>query len=167
MTRAGLYHASCLACSHCARPLDPSSLLDTKEAVFCKPCYAVLRGTRYRVSIYNYLHYLHYLHRSRSKSRPPPDPRQLPAADDDTAACRGCHGKMFGPERVATALGGFHAQCFKCARCERSLLPSPESACSLGGAAVCRACYSRARSQSRKAGEDVEGRLVHARWRIT
>ena len=52
MTRAGLYHASCLACSHCARPLDPSSLLDTKEAVFCKPCYAVLRGTRSRVNIY-------------------------------------------------------------------------------------------------------------------
>ena len=55
LTRAGLYHASCLGCSHCARPLDPSSLLDTKEAVFCKPCYAVLRGTRYRVSINDYL----------------------------------------------------------------------------------------------------------------
>ena len=51
MTRAGLYHASCLACSHCARPLDPSSLLDTKEAVFCKPCYAVLRGTRSSINI--------------------------------------------------------------------------------------------------------------------
>ena len=54
MTRAGLYHASCLACSHCARPLDPSSLLDTKEAVFCKPCYAVLRGTRSLINICEY-----------------------------------------------------------------------------------------------------------------
>ena len=55
MTRAGLYHASCLACSHCARPLDPSSLLDTKEAVFCKPCYAVLRGTRSLINICEYI----------------------------------------------------------------------------------------------------------------
>ena len=55
LTRAGLYHASCLACSHCARPLDPSSLLDTKEAVFCKPCYAVLRGTRSLINICEYI----------------------------------------------------------------------------------------------------------------
>ena len=107
MTRAGLYHASCLACSHCARPLDPSSLLDTKEAVFCKPCYAVLRGTRYRVSIYNYL-IIYNIYTGRAPSRgprrtPASSPRPMTTRMRAAAATARCSGPSAWPRRWAAS----------------------------------------------------------------
>ena len=147
LTKAGYYHTSCLSCSHCAKSLDPSSLTDgPNKSVLCRPCYAVLHGPR-----------------SRSRSRGPVDVTQFPAAESDPSRCQGCGGKMFEPERVATCFGSFHAQCFKCQKCEQNLLQSPDAACSRNGHILCKQCFNREKSQSRKEGNEEDGSLNYAR----
>ena len=70
---------------------------------------------------------------------------------------------MFEPEKVATCFGSFHAQCFKCQKCDKNLLQSPEAACSRNGHILCKQCFNREKSQSRKEGNEEDGSLNYAR----
>ena len=151
MTRAGLYHASCLACSHCARPLDPSSLLDTKEAVFCKPCYAVLRGTRSRVDIYNYL-IIYIIYTGRAPSR---GPRRTPASSPlmttrrpAAAATARCSGRSAWPRRWAPSTRSASSARGASAVCCRAPRPRARWA---GLLCAARATPARAPSRGRRA----------------
>ena len=146
-TRGGYYHTSCLSCKQCHKSLDNSSYLDGPgQGVFCRSCYAQLYG-----------------HRSRSRSRGPVDVTQFPADEDDPNKCQGCKGKMFGPEKLSTCFGSFHSPCFKCEKCNKSLLLSPESACSRNGTILCKQCFTKEKSVSRKEGNDEDGTLLYAR----
>ena len=147
MTRAGFCHTSCLSCVHCSKSLDPGNFADgPNKSVFCRPCYAVLHG-----------------HRSRSRSRAPADVKQFLAEENDPNRCQGCSGKIFEPEKVTTCFGSFHAACFKCAKCEKNLLHSPVSACSRNGLMLCKQCFNREISQSRKEGNEEDGSLNYAK----
>ena len=39
--------------------------------------------------------------------------------------CPGCNGKIFDAEKLLTQYGPFHTNCFKCFKCEKSLVSSP------------------------------------------
>ena len=147
VTRAGLYHLSCLCCLNCNKTLDTSNFCDGgSRGVFCRHCYSVLHG-----------------HRSRSQSRAPLDCAQFEADEDDPNKCQGCRGKIFGPEKLTTCYGLFHSPCFKCAKCERSLASSMDTACNRNGQILCKLCYNKEKSVSRKEGKDEDGFLTYAK----
>ena len=147
VTRAGLYHASCLACTHCGRGLDTSNLYDGSDrGVFCRHCYSALHGPR-----------------SRSRSRGPVDYAQFEAEEDDPNKCQGCQGKIFGPEKLTTCFGSFHSPCFKCVKCQRNLVATIDKACMRNGQIFCKQCFNREKSISRKEGIDEDCFLTYAK----
>ena len=147
MSKSGSYHMSCLSCDNCNRLLDSSTFFDGPgKTIYCKNCYATLHG-----------------HRSRSKSRGPVDYSKIQAEENDPNQCQGCKGKIFEAEKFSTCFGTFHLPCFRCNKCNTSLHLSPDSACSRNGKIMCKQCFSKERSQSRKAGNDEEGYLIYAK----
>ena len=146
-TRSGPYHMTCLGCCNCHKVLDQTNLYEGPQGtIFCKKCYSQKHG-----------------HRSRSRSLGPVDYSKYQTEDDDPDQCQGCKGKIFGPEKFTTCFGSFHTPCFKCEKCSRSLHLSPETACSRNGLVICKQCFTREKSQSRKAGVDEDGVLLYAK----
>jgi DNA-directed RNA polymerase subunit RPC12/RpoP len=79
----------------------------------------------------------------RSKSCGTVDYAQFPADELDNSRCPGCHGKVFGAERLATCFGSFHGACFKCSKCQINLEATVEQACSRNGQILCKRCNFR------------------------
>ena len=146
VTRAGLYHSSCLACSHCGRALHTSNLCEGEGGVFRRHCYSVLHGPR-----------------SRSQSRGPVDLAQFQAGEEDPNKCRGCQGKIFQPEKLSTCFGSFHSPCFKCSKCERNLVATIDKACMRNELILCKQCFNKEKSISKKEGNDEDGILTYAK----
>jgi hypothetical protein len=106
MARSGPFHHSRVAGLECSRKLDISQGNDGRDGgVYCKNCY----GDKYG-------------HKGRSRSAI----REVvfPAQEGDVI-CPGCNGKIFDAEKLLTQYGPFHTACFKCLKCEKSLVYSP------------------------------------------
>ena len=145
MSSHGIYHLACLSCSNCATSLSQANFYAGPEkGIYCRNCYDSIHGRR-----------------ARSRSRGPLNLTQFQAEENDENRCMGCGGKIFEAEKFATCFGAYHAPCFRCSKCSKSLHTSAESACSRNGQVLCRQCYGREKSKSVVAENDEN--LIYAK----
>ena len=67
----------------------------------------------------------------------------------------GCNGKIFDAEKLLTQYGPFHTACFKCLKCEKSLVSSPAFKLEGEGEGLTLACKQCSQAEPSKTCEVI------------
>ena len=78
----------------------------------------------------------------------------FPAQEGDVI-CPGCNGKIFDAEKLLTQYGPFHTACFKCLKCEKSLVSSPAFKLEGEGEGLTLACKQCSQAEPSKTSEVI------------
>ena len=122
---SGSYHLSCYKCHKCKCLLDSATAnLGHNGRVFCNGCFAKFKSIPDENNNFIKSHV---------------ETTSIPASEDDPDMCVRCWGKVFLVERRVARSGVYHAKCFTCEECGRSL--DPATLMDTGEAILCRHCH--------------------------
>uniref|UniRef100_A0A8C5KTW1 Cysteine and glycine-rich protein 2 n=1 Tax=Jaculus jaculus TaxID=51337 RepID=A0A8C5KTW1_JACJA len=153
------FHRRCLLCMVYRKNLGSTTVATHDEEIYCKSCY----GKKYGPKGYAYgqgAGTLGIKPKSAQPHRSTTNPKTSKFAQKYGGAekCSRCGGSMYAAEKIIGAGKPWHKNCFRCAKCGKSL--ESTTLTEKDGEIYCKGCY--AKNFGPKGFAICAGGLVHA-----
>lgn len=111
------YHRGCVKCFTCRVPLNPRTLNEHDEQLFCNTCYERLfNPVEFTVDYYNGIITPEDIERQKEKERQERERMERALRDKK---CPTCEQKVYPEQAIIVSEIVFHRQCIKCCECMR------------------------------------------------
>ncbi|NXN88253.1 CSRP2 protein, partial [Bombycilla garrulus] len=145
------FHRCCFLCMVCRKNLDSTTVAIHDDEVYCKSCY----GKKYGPKGYGYGQGAGTLNMDRGErlgikpeSTPSPhqpttnpNPSKFAQKFGGTEKCSRCGNSVYAAEKVIGAGKPWHKNCFRCAKCGKSL--ESTTLTEKEGEIYCKGCYAK------------------------
>ncbi|XP_063303052.1 cysteine and glycine-rich protein 2 [Pelobates fuscus] len=164
------YHKCCFLCMVCRKNLDSTNMAIHDDEIYCRSCY----GKKYGPKGYGYGQGAGTLNMDRGErlgikpeetqqSRPSnttSNPSKFAQKFGGTEKCPRCGESVYAAEKVMGAGKAWHKNCFRCAKCGKSL--ESTTLTEKEGEIYCKACYAKNFGPKGFGYGQGAGALVHA-----
>ncbi|XP_026558764.1 cysteine and glycine-rich protein 2 isoform X1 [Pseudonaja textilis] len=168
------FHRCCFLCMVCRKNLDSTTVAMHDEEIYCKSCY----GKKYGPKGYGYgqgagtlnmdrgerlgIKHDNSCHSSIPSHRPTTNPNTSKFAQKFGGAekCSRCGDSVYAAEKVIGAGKPWHKNCFRCAKCGKSL--ESTTLTEKDGEIYCKGCYAKNFGPKGFGYGQGAGALVHA-----